>query len=959
MSNKIRIDLPNESFLVEIKGEQPTVSEKIKIADLIRNRQRASQQNINFRSATEQEGFDTKSGIPNAKLRAFLSTAENSAEQENILNKAGFAVDDYTRDKRGRLALNPSGAKKLGIETEKPILIDEEGFSRYDFADLAGISPELTLGVAGAIAGTAAIPIPLLGTIIGGAAGASTGSLLEEAVEGIAGVSEQSAGEIVKEALVEGAITGASELFFGAPLLVLRGITKGVTPGVVREGGEELRLAGEAIEEGYAPSLTQIGGPPVAAKLEQTTENLIGYSKRMEVNQNRMREDLDKLRQFIDESDKEIESVGGKVVSAAKSESKRLKDLETQAFTSVTRALRQAVETSELGIKQNKNLDEKVISFIEDAAKQFNDQATQNYRVIDDIIETPVGTTSIIPTNPIKEVADDLKKSYETGRVIGDPPERGATLRLVNQIESLGDTISFKDLYKSIGLVSKEMRDNLAQGSSTYMGNLRLIRNTLDSMLDVENLNSLPSAQIASIGDEGFEALKNAAKQVKPSRDFYKSGVDDIEKIEDAIGIKNIVRKVKSGEGLEVVQGTLQKLVKNNNPRPLQDLKFAVGQDNFGQIRNLLSSQFLFDAVRKSGLDSTDPSLFRSSVFKKQIEDLGETAKELFGDNLPKIKNLANKIDSVGNGFKIDQETINRAILSGFEEQGDVVRSLENALRATNEIAVAKRNGVLRNIAEGQVSPDEAAQAIASTSTSAEDFKLIFNALDDEGKNTVKSYFMRNMLEGFGPTSESAKLKELAKRIKDGNKNNRLVDLYGKEQSKQMLKFAQNMEYLSRNPSSASLVAQGIAVNFIKNIGRLARLGILSRFLTSGPSLQKVNKAFQATKGQPIEERASIVSSVLRGLLRPIPQTTGQLASEELSDLEGQAKFFIENETDLGQQLSNLSQQIQNPNISSDLAQISPLQEPVNATGGLRQRAKTDPAVAQALGIQGSTAGLL
>ena len=67
-------------------------------------------------------------------------------------------------------------------------------------------------------------------------------------------------------------------------------------------------------------------------------------------------------------------------------------------------------------------------------------------------------------------------------------------------------------------------------------------------------------------------------------------------------------------------------------------------------------------------------------------------------------------------------------------------------------------------------------------------------------------------------------------------------------------------------------------------------------------------------------------------------------------------RYAFEN-SELGQELSNLSQQIQSPNISSGLAQVSPVA--AVPPGGLRQRAKTDPGVAQALGIQGSTAGLL
>ena len=148
MSNKIRINLPEESFLVEIQGEQPTVSEKIKIADLIKSKQRGSQSNIRSRSALQQEGFDTRTGVRSASLRSSLSAAETNPEQEAILQKFGLQSEDYLRDNRGRLAVTPEGGKKLGLELAENTLIDEEGFSRYDLADIAGIAPEVIGGLA-------------------------------------------------------------------------------------------------------------------------------------------------------------------------------------------------------------------------------------------------------------------------------------------------------------------------------------------------------------------------------------------------------------------------------------------------------------------------------------------------------------------------------------------------------------------------------------------------------------------------------------------------------------------------------------------------------------------------------------------------------------------------------------------------------------------------------------------
>ena len=80
-----------------------------------------------------------------------MGVAETKEEEDAILRKFDLEDDDFLRDNRGRLALTPTGAAKFGQETDKNILIDEEGFSRYDFSDLSGIAPELIGGIGGAI----------------------------------------------------------------------------------------------------------------------------------------------------------------------------------------------------------------------------------------------------------------------------------------------------------------------------------------------------------------------------------------------------------------------------------------------------------------------------------------------------------------------------------------------------------------------------------------------------------------------------------------------------------------------------------------------------------------------------------------------------------------------------------------------------------------------------------------
>ena len=150
---KIRINLPNESVIVTIAGDTPTVAEQLKINKFITERKRLTKQPSVKKETKPEQMFDTKSGVRLAGLRATLGLSETNEDQIEALKSYGLVEGDYTRDKRGRLAITPSGGKKLNLDIKMPTLIDESGFSKYDFLDLTGIAPELGGAVAGAVKG--------------------------------------------------------------------------------------------------------------------------------------------------------------------------------------------------------------------------------------------------------------------------------------------------------------------------------------------------------------------------------------------------------------------------------------------------------------------------------------------------------------------------------------------------------------------------------------------------------------------------------------------------------------------------------------------------------------------------------------------------------------------------------------------------------------------------------------
>ena len=938
----IDVEAPDGQFVeFEIAGDKPTAQEMRSIQNVMDNLDK-------YRPQEAKPEFDTKSGIKNAKLRAVLSMAENSEEEENILAKAGFAVEDYIRDDRGRLALTPSGSKKLGIESDKNIMIDEEGFSRYDLADLAGISPELTLGIAGAIFGQAAIPIPVLGAAFGATLGGATGAALEESIEGLAGVSQQTAGEIAKDIAVEGAVTGAAELVFGLPLLGIKAITKG-TPGVVKEGGEQLRQAGEAREMGFSPSLGQIGASPIPSRVQRISETVIGVSNRISKNQERMGTVLGRLRSFINDNATSTNDLGQKVLSAAQAQSKQMRELERQASKEIMKSLDGVVEQTGLATTKDGLLDQKLVGAIEQSAKEFLKESRRRYTAIDDILKTSVGSENIIPTDPIKIVANGLRDKYLRPGIVGDSAVKAQIKKLVDDVDRLGDNTSFRDLYDSTRVISRIMREQPAVSSVTLTSALTDVRKAMDEALDVKNIDNLTSAQRATLGgDEGVAQLRSAAEDFIPLRQFYKSGMDDINKLEDNIGIKNIVTKIEEGQSLEAVSGMAQKLIKNNSPDAIKNLKFALGE-NFEPFRAQLASNFLANALQKSGIKSLDATKFRGSAFRKTIDDLGDTADELFGSDVAKVRKLAEQFDAIGNGIKINSDVIDNAIAAGLDRTGSFVGAMENAIKVGEETMVVKRAGALRNAADGKLTADEAAEVISNPNTKPEEFKVLFNALDDEGKQTVKSYYMQNILEDVGATINSQRMGELGQRILDANKGGRLEDIYGPRTSRYMLKFARTMKYLSRDSNAGDLVSQGIMANFIQKIPDILRYGVITKFLTGGTALKQVDDAWRASQGKDLQTRARIYSNAIQAALGRIPQVGAQMAQEGINEAESQAEALMESKNVDIPNISSVIPQAPSPAPGTSLSQTSPI----------RQQAAQDPAVAQALGIRGATAGLI
>ena len=202
----IRVKTDDGIQRVKIVGDEPTSEEISKIQNYFSPSSKEIQKSsfsdlmTQTKQSTQDQGFDYETGADSG-LRAKISFGETAEEQEAILSKI-VGQEGYTKDSFGRLALTPAGQASRGMDPiNGNLVIEDEGFSFGDVADLAGILPETIGSVAGGILG---LPAGLLGASAGAAAGGALGQTIEEGVESLLGVQKQTLGEVAGDFATEG-----------------------------------------------------------------------------------------------------------------------------------------------------------------------------------------------------------------------------------------------------------------------------------------------------------------------------------------------------------------------------------------------------------------------------------------------------------------------------------------------------------------------------------------------------------------------------------------------------------------------------------------------------------------------------------------------------------------------------------------------------------------------------------
>jgi|14BtaG_2_1085337.scaffolds.fasta_scaffold01233_9 hypothetical protein len=960
---------------VEIAGEKPTLKEFFAIDQIKNNPKPYIAEDLLAEYETKSKGFDvgfdTTTGIQDGKLRRMLGRADTPEDEEKVLREGfGLTEDQYTRDSRGRLALTPQGAQMFGLETDKPVLVDETGFSKNDFSDLTGLGTVIGGGVTGAIAGTA-VGGPI-GGIIGAALGGGSGKAIEEGTESLQGVQAQESGEILKDIGKEALIAGAGEGIVAGVAKVFR-----VASGTGRVGA---KLPEEKVEDilnaatfrgreegkGYMASLNAIGAPSLVARQQAISEKALGTSARLRQNHQNIMEDLSWLRGTGDGSDVDVQAVAESLRSAAESGNNALSVAAKNSEKQLLNHMENIANNLGRAATKDVDIDQNLFNIFKDSYKSFDDAVEVKFERIDAALRNVAGDAKIFNTKGISDEAFRFGQKYKNA---GAGTSQQKAYQALMDIAALGEKASFGQLY----VARKSLRDMHMMNirSDTMKTVEETFMHQLDNMLGaasvdgaVNTLQRGPRGQfVRGLTRDQKQLLKDASADLVNARNFYKAGNKNFEKINDAISKKDLINAVRNDDVINPA-GLMNSLVRNDNAKLLKEAGEAIdaniGAGTFAPIREQIAAQWLRTNLNKSM--NTTSGKFSASRFKEKVDALGSTADELFGANADEVRRLAEQLNV------LSLKNIDESVIKNFTDAGadlPAIGLLKDLRKKSSELATFQRNTINKKLADGNLTDTEAANFISDSAMRAEDVKTLFNILRAQPDGAaqiarIQTKYMDDLIGDFDKTFLTDK-NQFAKFGDRLAKNEaKLIEIYGPDTAADMKQFGKIMKLLGESASGGDLVAANIAANPLENLGTVARLSVVGRVFSSGPFYNSFLKKYKAQgAGADLRTRRQIAGELMADAFRGvIVQGIPQTIDEGITTATNQATAL------LGNQMEKMNTPAPKPQTRTSVPDVQPgsLPEPQMIPGqqpSLRERAAQNPAAAATLLGGLGSAGLL
>ena len=764
---------------------------------------------VGNRISKEIPDVDLATGIQKPGFRAGFSRMDTTSEKERFLLK-NAGEGGFKRGKMGYM-ITPKGLKNLGIEDQRddkiknyPILIDEILPSWNDISDLAGIAPETLGAVGGGVAASGYGAIP--GMLMSGM-GALTGKLLDEGVEELQGLNDQSLGEVSMDALKTGGMAMGGEGVvrgmkpFGR--FVLGPNTTQPRPAFGQKMApvestidpKRLNLIDRIKSFGGKPSLGQATDKTLPRMGQQLAERIMGNTREPV---NRAALMAEKARLSGTPSTVDAGALAARKIQG------HMKDL--QGRLNITQSnLDQTIERSVKSIQDSAGPSgggsgEALRQAIKESKDEFSSAASELYGAVDKLS----GRGKVVPTSKIKDQARKILEGFpETSG--GDrafaPSETKRFLETILQMER---NITFKQAQNvrstlSEAAYSPEMMKNV----STYQAGL--LKKSVQESID------------ASFLGKSLEARKalNAANS------FY---AKNMKRFDDVIIAK--ITKDSHVRGSVQPEEVLNVLVGTKSPTRIKKIKALVKNPEVWQrVKREQWDHMLHEAQGIRGeIDAA--SLYR------QVRKLGSGMGEFFEGEAKEIQRLAKAL--AAKEGKIHPNAL---------EGGNIKQALLASLKAQEKSDTFMQTNFIKALQSGE---REFADAVSFLSKAGRE-RHIVQARNFFGANSrewaaIKKEQLTNLLDnmisiGDDPVEKVISGKPLHEAVV--KHKGVITEMHGAQKYKDILEFSQAAQLLTLEKGfTGGLIAANIALHPAANLPRLGVLAVMTRLLASDTALR-------------------------------------------------------------------------------------------------------------------------
>ena len=794
----------------------------------------------------KDENFDYETGADSG-LRALLSFGETDRDQEAILAKL-VGMGGFTRDSAGRLALTPAGQKVRGLEPKgnKNLVIEDEGFSFGDIADLTGFVPETVGAIGGAILG---LPGGLGLSAAGAAAGAAIGQSLEEGVESLLGVQTQKASEVAEDVLTEAALAGTFELAGGIVFKAGRALVRGTRKVADRAGklqtikDDNLARADRLLDDGFIPSAERLGAPGMVAYQQKFAENVMRDTTRIEKNIAAALKKSSDLRRDLVKGQASAATEGFENLS--KGQYNILKQNQQKASDAAMKAVNDSINYIQKATKNDATINEQILKSIDNAFQRFETDIAADFGQVDRILASVnikgrgnAQTAQVIPTGPLKKQFETIIREAGGMQTAGPKMQQALTA-----FRELGENASFRQVV----LLRKQFNDALFRENALFIRELgpeinRFIDN-LDELVEGTNLSDL--AALKGLSRAQKDKLAEASQLRETVMTRYKTQRQLFEDL-DTFGVIRSLRNFgKNTEKRKFeIDRFFDRVIRQDSPERLKQLFKALGDDEAQLLRGELSRSYLEKGIQKTGLNEFGEltnGKFSGAAFNNHIQKLGDTGKQLFGDQWTEVKKLGEIIARAGTD-KIDKAAVDQILKRATDQNKPLVQALKDVADAKEAFAKAQEVTIIRKFNEGTLDPIDAVQLLATPKrislNEAKKFMKFFDK-DPKALEDIRTFVVEDILSRVDGDvfSSKAAADQLLKHL-DSFDQNVLRTILGDDSVTALREFGKDLQFLNDIGREGNVAAAAYTSNPINKYRDIIKFKIFNK-IGSNPEVAR------------------------------------------------------------------------------------------------------------------------